>query len=203
MDKVQNYLSNSFQIFNLVRQPENIVGIGEIVLFETITSILFYQLFMPEKYPGLWRVMTVHLVSLPFLAAIPLSDFGQRATLKSYLSQRQSVKQAIEVSSRGIPAVFVSQFIVGTVGGENVIRIPKVTFPEVLVTAGSKFITRPLLQLIYTLFGWRPEALKKFDNNILKQEGGNFGRLLRFLKQSGTEEESNVFLDAVKQAAQK
>jgi hypothetical protein len=199
-EAIKNYISNTFEVFNVVRRPENLVGISELIIFESLTSLLFYELFLPKEYPGLFRVVMVHVLSLPFLAAIPISDWGERATLRSYLSKKQSVTQAVEVSSRGIPAVFLSQFIVSTLDGEDVFRLPKLSFSEVLVTAGSKFITRPLLQLIYMLFGGlaaRPDSLKSFDETVLKQESGNFGDFLRFLKNSGKSEKTNVFLDLV------
>ena len=199
MDNVQNYLSNSFEIFNIVKRPENIVGIGEIVVFETLTSLLFYQLFLPKSYPGLFRTIMIHVLSLPFLSAIPISDWGERATLQSYLSEKQNVKQAIEISSRGIPAVFVSQYIVSTLDGENVLRLPNISLPEILVTAGSKFITRPMLQFLYMLIGGRPDAIKKFDEKVIQQENGNFGKFLRFLKNSGQSVDTNIFIDTAQQ----
>ena len=38
---LENLLSNMFGIFNFVQSPENLWGVSEVVLFETLTSVFF------------------------------------------------------------------------------------------------------------------------------------------------------------------
>ena len=191
---LENLLSNMFGIFNFVQSPENLWGVSEVVLFETLTSVFFYSMFLPQYYPGLRNIVLTHLISLPFLSAIPIASFGDKVNLKKYLEEKMNFKTAVQLSTQGIPAVLLSQYIVGTFnyGG---IHLPKIMFSDLLVTAGSKLITRPLLQMIYALFlGGVPKVIRKFESNLLKQSDSLFGDFLRFFD-SDTNPNSNKLLE--------
>ena len=175
-----NLLKNMFSIFDIQANPENLAGISEIVIFESLTSLLFYNWFLPQAYPGLQQIVLTHFISLPFLSAIPISSFASRVTLEDYLREKLNLKEALMLSAQGIPSVLLSQYLVGAVfaGG---FYVPKISFQSLLVVAGSKMITRPLLQLLYSMFlGKVPNTIKKFDRNLMKQSESQFAQVLRW-----------------------
>ena len=182
-----NLIKNMFSIFNIQASPENLYGISEIIIFESLTSLLFYSWFAPNLYPGLQQIILTNLISIPFLSAIPISSMASKTTLEDYLQEKLNLKEALMLSTQGIPSVLVSQYIIGAIfiGG---FYVPKITFQALLVTSGSKMITRPLLQLLYEIvLGKVPSKIKKFDRNLMKQSESQFAQLLRWF----TEDKKN------------
>ena len=49
--------------------------------------------------------------------------------------------------AKGVPAVFVAQYICNTALAG--LHAPKLQFNDILVTAASKIITRPIISLVY------------------------------------------------------
>ena len=184
-----NLIKNMFSIFNIQASPENLYGISEIIIFESLTSLLFYSWFAPNLYPGLQQIILTNLISIPFLSAIPISSMASKTTLEDYLAEKLNLKEALMLSMGGIPSVLVSQYIIGAIfiGG---FYVPKITFQALLVTSGSKMITRPLLQLLYEIvLGKVPSKIKKFDRNLMKQSESQFAQLLRWFTQDKKNEQ--------------
>ena len=156
-----------------------------------MTSILFYTLFLKSEYPGLFRIMLTHLISIPFLSSIPIASLNSKTTLSDYLEEKLTFVESLQLSANGIPPVLVSQFIVNTsfLG----FHLPKFSFIDLLITAGSKLLTRPILQLLYEIFGGKPQSINKFDRQLLQQSNSNIGNILTMLTTKGGE--SNILLD--------
>ena len=57
-----------------------------------------------------------------------------------------------------MPAVFVAQYICNT--ALSGLHAPKIAFQDILMTAGAKIVTRPLLALVYPYLG------ETFRNNL-------------------------------------
>ena len=151
---LKNVIKNTFSVYDIFSNPSNIPGLTEIILLETITSVIFFSLFSPKHYPGLNKLFLTHFLSIPFLNGIP-TDFRSKNILSVYADKsKKSFVQAIKQSSRGIPGVLVAQYISNTYTSQaNMFRLPQINFVQLLVIAGSKFITRPLFTTLSSVLG--------------------------------------------------
>ena len=132
-------LDNEFVALDIFRKPDLVFGVLQYVLLEVIVSKL---LRMPFKggQKSWFELFFIHLISIPFMGGLsglfePEGDYDE------------DVSDLIIDGTKGIPAVFVGQYIVNV--AIKGLHVPTITMFDLLMTAASKTVTRPIAGLLY------------------------------------------------------
>ena len=128
-----------------VRNTSVVGGAAGYVGLEVMVSYILRSVFKVEKR-GIMELTAIHGLSVPFVGGLSaFSDGPDPLGLEgSYGSQFMD-------GAKGIPAVFASTYVVNTF--LQGLHMPKLNFRDILVTAASKIITRPIMSLAYPQFG--------------------------------------------------
>ena len=140
-----------------------VVGNAQIVAMEVVVSKLMRWLLKSESRSILY-LTGVHAASQAFLGGF--SGFFED---QKYLAQGPTTMEALMDGAKGIPGLFAAQYVVNT--ASTGLHFPKLSFKDVLITAASKAITRPIINLAY---GSLPESVQKnfsaHDEMVNKQK---------------------------------
>ena len=174
-DSALNVFNNAILPFD-IRRYDLIAGSAQLIAIEVLVSKVIRKI-LGMGGRGFAELAAIHAVSLPFLGG--LSGFFEPN--KALSGQTQT--SAFQDGAKGVPAVLLSQYIINT--ASKGIHIPKFSFKEVLVTAASKTLTRPLIVLMYpklhkALQGSfravnRMEQLQNANSNLKMAQGGGGG----------------------------
>ena len=142
-------INNLFAPFNVFENPTLTFGVLQYVTLEVLVSRAF-RFVLNEPAP--WSTdFFVHIVSIPFLGG--LSAFFDSETI---LDNTEFIPLLLD-GAQGIPAVFAAQFVLHTF--QLGFTTPHFNLKDLLITAASKAITRPISSFLYhTLF---PSAVKE------------------------------------------
>ena len=146
-----NILVNAVQPVD-VRKGSQVAGAAEYVAAEVLVSYFARYIFKMEKR-SLMELAAIHAVSIPFIGG--LSAGVQDSNIFGYESPWGDL---VQDGAKGVPAVFVAQYICNT--ALSGLHAPKNAFQDILMTAGAKIVTRPLLALVYPYLG------ETFRNNL-------------------------------------
>ena len=146
-----NILTNAVQPVDF-RRGSQVAGSAEYIAAEVIVSYFARYLFKMEKRTVL-ELAAIHAVSIPLIGG--LSAGFNDANVYAYESPWGDV---VQDGAKGVPAVFAAQYICNT--ALSGLHAPKLSFGDILMTAGAKIVTRPLLSLI------RPYLGETFRNNL-------------------------------------
>ena len=141
---VTNILVNGLQPVDVRKLPQ-VFGVLEYVSAEVFVSYMCRWLFKTEKRT-LMELAAIHAVSIPFIGGL-----GAFAEPQHSLGYEADSVSLVYDGAKGIPAVFAAQYVVNTALAG--LHAPKLNFADILVTAASKMITRPLLSLAYPVMG--------------------------------------------------
>jgi hypothetical protein len=141
-------------------------GTLQIIAVEVLVSKLIrIMLRMENKSFG--RLILVHSISMPLIGG--LVGF---ADAPAELKDGPSLTEAFMGGAKAVPAVFMAQYITNT--ALQGLHVPKLSIRDILITAASKILTRPLLTYVY---GYMPEAVQSnFDANddmVVQQVGAS------------------------------
>lgn len=141
---ITNILQNTYGVYNPVRKDLRIVGALQYVAAEVLVSKLFRRFFGQDKT---WmQELYMHGLSLPFIGGGgALMDDGRPVRVSDPYA-----KQFLH-SSRGIVAVFLAQYILTTFNGGGLFHF-NFDLKDMLITAGSKLVTRPIASSIESFF---------------------------------------------------
>ena len=91
---------------------------------------------------GIFELAFVHLLSIPFMGGIgpPFGNIRNVHTTNGY-------GQAAVDGAKGIPGVLIAQWILAT--ATKGFHFPWFTMKDLLITAGSKALSRPLVYSVY------------------------------------------------------
>ena len=139
-----NILTNAIQPID-VRKGSQVAGAAEYVGAEVLVSYFARYLFKVEKR-SLMELAAIHAVSIPLIGG--LAAGVEDSNIYGYESPWGDL---IQDGAKGVPAVFVAQYICNTALGG--LHAPKLAFNDILMTAAAKIITRPLIALVYPFIG--------------------------------------------------
>ena len=123
-----------------VRKPDLLVGSIQLITLEVLMAkTLRKVLSMGNR--GFIELALIHAVSLPMIGGFS-GAFGQN---KQY--SNATATSSLQDGAKGVPAVFMAQYITNVAA--KGFHMPKVSMKEILVTAASKMLTRPLITLMY------------------------------------------------------
>jgi len=143
MGEVQDGYSNI--VLNALNQVDArdtaaLGGQAEVILFEALSSYLLRWTFGTEK-ESFFKLVLIHAMASPmhggFANLIQMDVGNWDADYSKQLSR----------SMYGIPAVFLSQYIVNT--PDKGLRVPGISMKDALITASSKLITKPIIKFLY------------------------------------------------------
>ena len=138
-DSVQNVFWNGILPYD-VRKTGLVIGCAQLVAIEVVVSkIIRKVLGMGGR--GVMELALIHVISLPFLGGVG-GFFDTPGALGG-----EEVSDSFKNGAKAVPAVFLAQYIVNT--GTSGFHIPKVSMKEILVTAASKLLSRPLIVMMY------------------------------------------------------
>ena len=138
-DSVTNVFWNAILPYD-IRKTTLVAGCAQLVAIEVIVAKLLRKVLgMGNR--GVMELAAVHIVSLPFLGGLA-GFFDPNGGLGG-----EKFTDSLMAGAKSVPAVFLAQYIINT--GASGFHIPKLSVKDVLITAASKAITRPLIVLAY------------------------------------------------------
>ena len=146
-----NILTNAVQPVDF-RRGSQVAGSAEYIAAEVIVSYFARYLFKMEKRTVL-ELAAIHAVSIPLIGG--LSAGFNDANVYAYESPWGDV---VQDGAKGVPAVFAAQYVCNTALAG--LHAPKLNFQDILVTAATKIVTRPIVSIIYPYLG------ETFRNNL-------------------------------------
>ena len=132
--------NNAIMPFDL-RNPKRVGGVAQVVLLEVIVSKMMRKI-LGMAPAGFMELAAIHAVSMPFLGG--LSGF---ADAPGRPGGKRDYSAIFMDGAKGIPAVFLAQYIINT--GARGIHVPGIRVKDILITAASKSLTRPLVEMVY------------------------------------------------------
>ena len=139
-----NVFNNAIQPVD-IRYGSQVAGAAEYVAAEVLVSYFARYLFKVEKR-SLMQLAAIHAVSIPLIGG--LSAGFEDNNIFGYESPMADL---VTDGAKGVPAVFAAQYVCNTALAG--LHAPKLDFRDILVTAASKIVTRPLLSLMYPYIG--------------------------------------------------
>ena len=153
-------LENLLSGFDFVEKPDLAFGVLQYVVLEVLVSRVF-RYFL--KQPKSWGDdFFIHLISIPFLGGLSAWSGEMQAFDEDFMP-------LLLDGAKGIPAVFAAQYVVQSF--ELGPSLPVFTLKDVLITAASKAITRPIAGFLFQKV--MPESIQEqwrdVDTYITKQ----------------------------------
>ena len=119
------------------------IGSAEYVAWEVIISIILRQLLGFSK-KSVWELAQVHAVSLTFMG-------GAQGFLEAPGDFNASLFEQLKDGAKGIPAILLAKYSVDTCyRGFHVPGGKGWSLSDIVISAASKAISRPLFSLLYT-----------------------------------------------------
>ena len=130
-------------------------GSVQIVLLEVLMSKLIRMALRMHPI-SFGKLVIIHAISLPLTGGI----VGFAAP-QTKLADGPAYSAAFVDGVKGVPSVFLAQYITNT--ALQGLHAPKLKITDILITASSRILTRPLLRLLYQ---YMPNAIQSnFDAN--------------------------------------
>ena len=139
-EKVQNIFENAAAPVDF-RYPAQVGGVAEYVAAEVLVSYFARYLFKIERR-SLMELAAIHAVSIPLIGGLA-AGFDD----SNIFAYESPWGDQLMDGAKGVPAVFLAQYICNT--ALSGLHAPKLQFNDILVTAASKIITRPIISLVY------------------------------------------------------
>ena len=135
------------------RKSQLVMGNVQLVAVEvTVSKILRKILRMADE--SIFRLTLIHAASLPLLGGAG----GYFAPAKRLRDANATYAEQFADGAKGIPAVFIGQYVINT--AFQGFHMPKISIQDMLITAASKVLSRPLLAAIY------PKLHKQLSDNF-------------------------------------
>jgi hypothetical protein len=139
MSSIVNVLNNTVLPLD-PRKKDLLVGSVQLITLEVLMAkVIRKVLSMGNR--GFLELALIHAVSLPMIGGFS-GMFGQN---KKY--DAATAQTSFQDGAKGVPAVFMAQYITNVAA--KGFHLPKVSMKEILVTAASKVLTRPLITFMY------------------------------------------------------
>ena len=135
------------------RKSQLVMGNVQLVAVEvTVSKILRKILRMADE--SIFRLTLIHAASLPLLGGAS----GFFAPNRRLRDANATYAEQFADGAKGIPAVFIGQYVINT--AFQGFHMPKISMQDMLITAASKVLSRPLLAAVY------PKLHKQLADNF-------------------------------------
>lgn len=164
MDKAWNVFDNAISPIDFRGDGgvSRVMGSAEYIAIEVLVSKIVRSVLKMENR-GIMDLAFIHLLSIPFLGGLS-APFGPITALAQ---GNQGYTQALTDGAKGIPAVLVAQWIIAT--SNRGFHVPWFSMKDLLITAGSKAISRPLVFSVYDKIGGLADPLAVIDELVQRQ----------------------------------
>ena len=136
MDAVKNVFNNGIAAVDF-RKAKQLIGTVEYVAAEVLVSKVIRAVLKMENR-GIFDLAFIHLLSIPFMGGIAAPFGNVRA-----IGATGGYGQAAVDGAKGIPGVLIAQWIIAT--ASKGFHFPWFNLKDLLITAGSKALSRPLV----------------------------------------------------------
>ena len=147
------------------RNTGQLIGTAEYVAVEVLVSKMVRTILKMEDR-GIGELAAIHVLSIPFLGGAG-APFGPIAPF----SGQNSYQQALMDGAKGVPAVLLAQWVLAT--STKGFHLPWFSIKDILVTAGSKAISRPLVYSIIDKLPVGVEGFAVMDELVNRQVGAS------------------------------
>jgi hypothetical protein len=134
-------------VYGPEKDAGRVIGTSFSVAMEVLVESIVRKFAMGQKQT-IMRTAIKHMISQPFHGG--LAPFGEKWTNAGDATYTQSFMDG----AKGVPAVLFAQYIMNVF--DRGFHIPAIDIKELLVTAGTKTITRPLMATVYK---WLPKTV--------------------------------------------
>ena len=162
MSEYTNIASNVIVPFD-PRRTKLLMGSLEYIAAEVVVAKLVRKIMKADN-KGWLQLAYIHAVSLPFMGGAAgffetNADFNSSPTFATNFGD----------GAKGIPAVIIAQYIIDRM--TKGFHVPWFNFKDLLITAGSKSLTRPLVGFVYKYVpSTVQENLRVFDYLVQRQK---------------------------------
>ena len=139
-NRAWNVIDNAIAPLDFRKGGSQIVGTAEYVAAEVLVSKVIRMVLKMEN-KGIGELAAIHLISIPFLGGAG-APFGPI----SHVNATDSYQKALVDGAKGVPAVLLAQWVIAT--AYKGFHLPWFTVKDILVTAGAKALTRPLVYAV-------------------------------------------------------
>ena len=141
-EQAQNVLSNAIAPID-IRKGKQVVGAAEYVALEVAVSKIVRTVLKME-HRGFLELAWIHAVSIPFMGGLGAPFGASKGLLET--GENAGYTAAFKDGAKGIPAVLAAQWVIAT--AYKGFHFPWFPMKDLLITAGSKTITRPIAHAI-------------------------------------------------------
>lgn len=142
--QAKNVLETAATPFD-VRKPDVVGGSISHVAFEVLVSYIARRVLRSERR-SIVELAAIHTLAIPFEGG--LSAFTDAPNTKG---MNAPVSDQFVDGAKGVPAVFAGTYMANTF--MDGLHAPKLNFKDILITAASKIITRPLRSFLHPYLG--------------------------------------------------
>ena len=141
-----NVLSNAVVPFD-PRRTKLLMGSLEYIAAEVIVAKMVRKVMKADN-KGYLQLAYIHALSLPFMGGAA-GFFDASAGYVGTDNQGQAVGFTTNImdGAKGIPAVLLAQYFIDSM--TKGFHVPWFNFKDLLITAGSKSLTRPIVGFVY------------------------------------------------------
>ena len=165
METATNVFNNAIAPVDF-RVENRVLGTAEYVAVEVAVSKIVRAVLKMENRT-VWDLFWVHLLSVPFMGGLG-AVIGDPVSVQA----TDNYTQAFKDGAKGIPAVLAAQWVVAT--ASRGFHVPWFGMKDLLITAGSKTISRPLVySVIAKLPAQMSDAYAVIDELIARQSLGS------------------------------
>ena len=159
-----NIIENAVTVVDF-RRGSQVGGAAEYILIETLISYIIRYFIKSEKR-SILELLMIHAGSIPFVGG--MAGF---VDANHPLGYEAPIGEQFSAGSKGVPAVFLSEYLVYT--AMNGFHIPSIGFKDVLITTASKTISRPILSVLYPYIGQMMRSNLDVLEEIFRRQRGN------------------------------
>ncbi len=145
VDMIKDTFKNTFAPINVTdtNGVDRLIGNVEVVALEVAVSKIFrWGLSMAPR--GIMELAFIHTLSMGLLGGLS-APFAQAKALDGDVK----FTDALFDGAKMVPAVFAAQYVASVARQGLHLGFKQISVKDLLITAASKAITRPLINLIY------------------------------------------------------
>ena len=149
-----------------LRKPAVVGGAFSHVAFEVLVSYIARRILKSERR-SILELAAIHGLAVPFEGGLTAFTDSPHPLGMEAPTSSQFVDGA-----KGVPAVFAGTYIANTF--MDGIHAPRLNFKDILITAASKIITKPLQSVLYPYLGqYYRNGQDALNATFIKQHGAS------------------------------
>ncbi len=170
MDMIKDVFKNSVAPINVTATDgtDRVIGNAQVVALEVaVSKLLRWGLRMAPR--GILELAFIHTVSLGFMGGLA-GPFDRSAPIDGDVKTTDALFDGMKL----VPAVFAAQYVASVARQGLNLGFKQISVKDLLITAASKAVTRPLWNLIYKQLPQKmADGLDTHDNMVERQRAAS------------------------------